>query len=156
MAFAGDYAHDAKLVFIEHRKLNNDFLATVKSSDLEDHKLKRRKLVAHTETAYTVMLSSLEQQFCINPRTDVLDEFIATLVNTSNSADEYPSLVFAGLFSCKPDLVVNMITLLVIDDKNTVRANLKWGFKNITYKKEGIFANYKVLLDKLNSIMKDK
>ncbi len=156
MALADDYADDAKRVFIEHRKLNNHFLASVKSNNLEDHKVQRSKLKVHSESAYMPTLKSLEKKFCLNPQIDVLDEFIATLVNTTNSANEYPSFVFASLFACEPELIVNKVNVLIPDDKKTVLASLKWGFKNITYKQQDKFANYQVLLDKLNTIMNDK
>lgn len=156
MIFSDNYASDAKRVFIEHRKLNNQFLATVGANDLADHKLKRSKLNAHSEAVYTDMLKSLEKQFCLNPRRDVLDEFIATLINTTNSVHEYPSLVFARLFACEPELILNKVNLLTPVDKKTVLLNLKWGFKNITYKNKRTFSNYKVLLDKLNTAINNK
>ena len=106
-------------------------------------------LEKHHESVYIPALRSLEKKFCSDPNVDVLDEFIATLIHTSNSASEYPSYVFARLFSCNPDLIENRIGLLNSNDKNSILVTLDWGFKNITYKKEGVFPNFNSLQSRL-------
>lgn len=107
---------------------------------------------AHRKSAYTPTLHSLEKKFCADPRLDVLDEFLATLLNTANSASEYPSFVFARLFSCQPDMIVNKILSLKVTEKSSVVNTLEWGFKNITYNKEDVFPNFQSLSDSLNKM----
>lgn len=153
IALSADYAVKANFVFIEHRKLNSQFLATVGSDDIKDHKLKRMKLEAHSESVYAEMLRTLEKNFCLDPLIEVLDEFISTLLNTANSADELPSYVFAALFACQSDMVVNKLNSLNKDDRKSVVNTLEWGFENISYKKEDTFTNFQSLSNKLNKIM---
>ena len=152
VTFAGDYAIEAKLVFIEHRKLNNEFLATIGSVDIEVHKIKRKNLEAHSGSSYAAILATLENKFCLDPRIDVLDEFIITLLNTENSADEYPSLVFTHLFSCQPDMIESKVLSLNGEDKKTIVNELTWGFDNLTHKNKSVFPNYQILSDRLSKM----
>lgn len=152
ITLAIDYAVETNSVFIEHRRLNNQFIASVESGDIEGSRLKRSMVEAHRKSAYTPTLHSLEKKFCADPRLDVLDEFLATLLNTANSASEYPSFVFARLFSCQPDMIVNKIISLKVTEKSSVVNTLKWGFKNITYNKEDVFPNFQSLSDSLNKM----
>lgn len=151
-SFAVDYAEEVILVFREHRVLNNKFLATIGVGDLDDHKLKRKIVEDHGKNEYTDILHTLEKQFCETPHPDVLAEFMETLVNTSNSADEYPSFVLGALFSCEPELFTNGIAVFDADDQSTIIEKLEWGFLNITYKKESKFPSYDDLVGKLKTL----
>lgn len=154
-ALAGDFDDEAILVLQQHRKLNNEFLATVGSGHIEEQRLKRRALADHRENEYTGILRVLAERFCSSPRDEVLRELVATVVNTSNSAYEYPSFVLARIFACEPDRVTEEILALKPEEQKSAVDDLDWGFQNITYGKSDTFADYDNLSGRLHQIKRE-
>ena len=106
------------------------------------------KLLATKKDEYTKILRALPDEYCADPQTDLLKEFIKTLIGTT---DEYPTYVFAELYACDPESVTKEILSLKPEDKIKIFDDLEWGFKNVTYKLESL-PNYKELKEKLKNL----
>ncbi len=152
VSYVNDFSEKAILVFREQRKLNDEWIAAVKSGHNDLKNQKGELLQAHRENECTNILRSLEKEYCANPRNDLLKEFIETLINGWNSAYEYPDRVFAVLFACDPERLIKGIISLNSKDQKIICGDLDWGFRNITYKKEDSFPNFIKLTEKLNKL----
>lgn len=145
--FANDFSNRAISVFQELRKLDEESRAAFMSGDRNFQK-EKGQLLADKKEEFTGILKSLPKEYCADPQMDLLREFIKTLIGTN---DEYPTYVFAELYSCDPDRVIKEILSITLEDQKKIVENLDWGFKNITYKVESL-PNYKELKEKLNNL----
>lgn len=148
-AFADDFSNKAISVFKEYRKASDEWSAAFLSGDSAVQK-EKGKLLNAQEEEFKKILKSLPQEYCADPQTVLLKEFIKTLIGIN---DEYPTYVFAELYSCDPDGVTKEIQSLKPEDQIKIVENLTWGFKNITYKIESL-PNYKELVENLDKIKK--
>jgi hypothetical protein len=148
-AFSSDYSSKAIPVFQELKKLDSEWGAAFMSGDAAAQKEKGKLLDAKKEE-FTEILKTLSVEYCAAPQTDLLKEFIKTLVSIT---DEYPTYVFAELYACDPDNVTKEILALPLDDQKKICEDLNYGFKNITYKIEKL-PNYKELKEKLDNLKK--
>ena len=148
--FADDFSKRAISVFQEYRKATDEWSAAFLSGDSAVQKEKGKLLTAQ-EGEFNKILKSLPEEFCTDPQTDLLKEFIKTLIGIN---DEYPTYVFAELYSCDPVRVTKEIQSLKPEDQNKIVENLAWGFKNITYKVESL-PNYKELVENLDKLKRE-
>ncbi len=146
-AFAGDFSDRAIVVFQELKKLNEESAAAFMSGDTNFQK-EKGQLLADRKNEYSGILKKLPGEYCADPQIDLLREFMKTLIGTT---DEYPTYVFAELYTCDPDRVTKEILLLEPEDKRKIYDDLEWGFKNIKYKVESR-PDYKELKDKLGDL----
>ena len=146
-AFSDDFSSKAISVFKKYRKASEESSAAFLSGDSAVQQEKGKLLTAQEEE-FKKILKSLPDEYCADPQTDLLKEFIKTLIGIN---DEYPTYVFAELYSCDPDRVTKEIQSLKPEDQIKIVENLAWGFKNINYKVESL-PNYKELVEKLDKI----
>ena len=146
-AFSNDFSNRAISVFQEYKKANEEWSSAFLSGD-SDLQKEKGKLLTAREKEYNKILKTLPKEYCAAPQTDLLREFIKTLIGTT---DEYPTYVFAELYSCDPDRVTKEIQSLKPEDQIKIVENLSWGFKNIKYKVESL-PNYQELVENLNKL----
>ena len=146
-AFANDFSDRAISVFQELRKLDEESRAAFMSGDRNFNKEKGPLLAAKKEE-FTDILKSLPKEYCTAPQMDLLKAYIKTLISIT---DEYPTYVFAELYSCDPDTVIKEILAQPTEDQKKLCDDLNYGFKNIAYKVESL-PNYKELKEKLNNL----
>jgi hypothetical protein len=146
-AFASDFSDRAISAFQEFRKSNDELRTAFLSGDNASIKEKGELLETQKDN-FTKIVKSLPGEYCADPQTDVLREFIKTLTGIT---DEYPTYVFAELYACDPDRVIKEILTLTPEDQRNIVENLDWGFKIMNYKIESL-SNYKELIEKLNDL----
>ncbi len=148
--FSNDFSNRAISALQELRKLNDEYRKAFISGDsaLTGEK---GKLLETQRANVSRILRSLPKEYCADPDTALLKEFIKTLIGMSTSTDEYPTYVFAEIYACDPDRVIKEILSLTPENQKIICDALDWGFKNITYKVESL-PNYKELKEKLNNL----
>ncbi len=144
---ANDFSDNAISVFQELRKLNEESRAAFMSGNNNFQKEKGPLLIAKKDE-FTAILKTLPAEYCSGHQTDLLKEFIKTLINTN---DEYPTYVFAELYACDPDTIIKEILSLTPEDQKKICEDLNYGFKNIAYKTESL-PNFKELKGKLEDL----
>jgi len=145
--FASDFSDKAISAFQEYRKTNDEIRTAFLSGDSASLREKGDLLETHKDN-FTKILRSLPGEYCADPQTDLLREFIRTLIGIT---DEYPTYVFAELYACDSERVIKEILSLAPEDQMKIVENLDWGFKIMTYKIESL-PNYKELIKKLNNL----
>ena len=153
-AFADDFGERAISAFQKYRTLNEEWTAAFLSGDGDVQGETGKLLTEHENNEFAFVLKSLPEKYCSDPRMDVLQEFMKTLIITANSGAEYPIYVFAELFACDPGGVKKGILSLPSEDQKVIIENLDYGFKNIAYKIESL-PNYKDLVKKLDGLKKE-
>jgi hypothetical protein len=148
-AYANDFSNKAIPVFQELSKLNGEWRVAFMSGDPAAQK-EKGKLLDDKKEEFNEILKTLAREYCAAPQTDLLKEFIKTLVSIT---DEYPTYVFAELYACDSKNVTKEILTLPLDDQKKICEDLNYGFKNITYKIEKL-PNYKELKEKLDNLKK--
>jgi hypothetical protein len=147
ITFAGDFSDRAVSAFEEYQKSSDDMRSAFLSGDTDSLKEKGQLLETNKEN-FTKILKSLPGEYCADPQSDLLREFIKTLIGIT---DEYPTYVFAELYACDSDSVKKEILSLKPEDQRKIVDDLAYGFKIMTYKMETL-PNYKKLVKKLNSL----
>ena len=145
--FANDFSDRAISAFQEYRKANDEIRNAFLSGDMASLAEKGELLETHKDN-FTKILKSLPEEYCADPQTDLLREFIKTLISIR---DEYPTYVFAELYACDPDRVIKEILSLTPEDQKKIVENLDYGFKIMAYKIESL-PNYKELIKKLKNL----
>ena len=152
-AFAEDFSNRAISAFQKFRELNQEWSTAFMSGDSAAQKEKGKLLSDHKDGEFAYILKVLPEKYCADPQTDVLKEFIKTVISTANSGDEYPTYVFAELYACDPVRVTEEILSLTPEEQPAIIENLDYGFKNISFKTESL-PNYKELCKKLDKLKK--
>lgn len=145
--FSSEFSDRAISAFQEYRKTNDEVRNAFLTGDMASLGEKGKLLETHKEK-FTKILKSLPGEYCADPQTDLLKEFINILTSIT---DEYPTYVLAELFACDSNGVIKEIQSLAPEDQKKIVDDLSYGFKNVTYKIESL-PNYKELTKKLNKL----
>lgn len=141
-------------VFRKYIELNTEFVKSV-SEDNPTHKYYdeyRPKTETYAENRFNPILKDAAKLICDENDVQLINEYLKVLINTTNSADEYPSFVLGQIFICDPELFTAQYEKLRTDEKDIIYDTLEWGFKNVTWKKEDKIPNYKLLKTILDSL----
>lgn len=140
--------------FHKYLELNNKLIASV-PEDSPTHKSYnglRTAVVKYAENVYNPVLKNAVSLVCKDSNTQVLDEFLQVIINTRNSADEYPAFVLGEMFICQPELFFKLFKKYPKDEKQIIYNAVEWGFKNVTWQKEKEMPEYSKLKQKLEEI----
>ena len=99
---------------------------TLKTENFKSHKFIDEKL--------NPALLQFQKMMCSDGSEMLLDTFLEMLLNSTSSVDEFRTYIFAEVFICKSDLVVNKI-LHKFKNKYLVQ-QLEFGLLNIELQKE--------------------
>jgi hypothetical protein len=143
-------------VFRRYLELNTEFVNSVRE-DSPMHKYYdeyRSKAETYAENVFNPILKDAVKIVCEKKDVHVINEYFKVIINTTNSADEYPSFVLGEMFICHPGLFREQYEKLSDGEKSIIYDALEWGFENVTWKKEDKIPNYKKtkrILDSLRS-----
>lgn len=141
-------------VFRKYIELNTEFVNSVRS-DSPTHKYYdeyRPKAETYAENTFNPILEGAKTIFCDKKDVQIITEYFKVLINTTNSADEYPSFVLGEMFICDSELFLIQYEKLKIEEKSIIYDTLEWGFSNVTWKKEDKIPDFKKLKGILNSL----
>ncbi len=118
------YDREILPVFKKYNELNQKFLKTV-DSDPVNHKKAREEVESYTMKEYNVALKLFEKEYCKNPQADVLDEFVAVLLSSTNSASELPAYALGVVYKCQQAQVMPKIDSMDKQQRQTLIKILK-------------------------------
>ena len=119
-----------KQSFDTYISLNTLFIDSLGGSE---SKGLRSRLEKYSEVELANSLYSAERIVCNDKNIEIVKSLFSLMLNTLNSANEYPSQVLGEMFICQPDLVATAYKALPEHERLEISRTFSFGFENAAY-----------------------
>ena len=152
--FAQDSRDEIITIFDNYIRLNSDFIKSV-SDTSPTHSFYynlRDSVEAYSENKFDPILEKAKSVICIKNDSLLLYKYIKVLINTTNSADEYPNIILGEIYICKSDLFIQEFKKLNKVDRAIIFEIVELGFNHVTFGDKEKTPNYLSLKTKLENL----